>query len=538
MASKQSTLLRTISVFMFILSFLATSSSLSLDLICDSTPYPSFCKSHVFLDKNQTMLDYCRISLNQSLSSAQNLLSLVEYYLNLSSTSSLSATRALEDCQLLASLNIDFLSNTLQSINSQDNLDSSQADDFLSLLSATVTNQETCLDGLNATSSAEEIKNNLMPLLSNGTMVLSMSLAFFKLGWVHDQGTKQGRWLKECILNRDQELFKFLRGRKLLQDIGQNVNVSKLVVVNPNGSGDFTTISAAVTAAPNYSARSQQYFVIHVVAGVYNEYVSIPNNKQNLMMIGDGISRTVITGDRSVADGWTTFNSATFAVVGQGFVAVNITFRNTAGAIKGQAVALRSSADLSAFYSCSFEGYQDTLYTYSLRQFYRDCDIYGTVDFIFGNAAVVFQNCNIYPRLPILGQADTITAQGRSDPNQNTGTSMHNCNIKAAENLGTTKTYLGRPWKMYSRTVYMQSFMDSLIDPAGWDQWSGNFALSTLYYAEFSNRGPGSDTSQRVTWPGYHIIDATVAVNFTVSNFIQGQSWLPSTGVPFDAALL
>ena len=82
-------------------------------------------------------------------------------------------------------------------------------------------------------------------------------------------------------------------------------------------------------------------------------------------------------------------------------------------------MAARNGADLSTFYHCSFEGYQDTLYTHSLRQFYRECDIYGTVDFIFGNAAVVFQDCNIYPRLPLQGQfnAISITAQGGTDPN-------------------------------------------------------------------------------------------------------------------------
>ncbi|KAI4349934.1 hypothetical protein L6164_010475 [Bauhinia variegata] len=151
-------------------------------------------------------------------------------------------------------------------------------------------------------------------------------------------------------------------------------------------------------------------------------------------------------------------------------VRVNITFRNTAGAINGQAVAMRRDAHLSAFYYCSFEAYQDTLYTHSMRQFYRNCDIYGTVDFIFGNAAVVLQQCNIYPRFPLPGQYNTITGQGRTDINQNTGTSIHNCAITAASGLaasnGTAETYLGRPWKQYSRTVYLQSFMDSLIDPA------------------------------------------------------------------------
>jgi len=228
-------------------------------------------------------------------------------------------------------------------------------------------------------------------------------------------------------------------------------------------------------------------------------------------------------------------------VLGQGFVAVNITFRNTAGAIKHQAVAVRSGADMSTFYKCSFEGYQDTLYTHSLRQFYRDCDIYGTIDYIFGNAAVVLQNCNIYSRLPLDSQFNTLTAQGRTDPNQNTGTSIQNCTIKAAKDLASsnssTKTYLVRPWKEYSTTVIMQSFIDSLIDPAGWSAWSGDFALSTLYYAEFNNTGPGSNTTNRVQWPGYHVISGTEAANFTVSSFIAGSFWLPGTGVPYVGGL-
>ncbi|XLT63905.1 hypothetical protein HN873_020429, partial [Arachis hypogaea] len=136
---------------------------------------------------------------------------------------------------------------------------------------------------------------------------------------------------------------------------------------------------------------------------------------------------------------------------------VNITFQNTAGPSKHQAVALRSGADLSAFYMCSFEGYQGTLYAHSMRQFYSDCHIYGTVDFIFGNAAVVFQNCNIFPRLPMTSQFNSITAQGRTDPNQNTGISIHNATIRPAEDLAprvsVVKTYLGRPWKQYSRTI-------------------------------------------------------------------------------------
>lgn len=199
---------------------------------------------------------------------------------------------------------------------------------------------------------------------------------------------------------------------------------------------------------------------------------------------------------------------------------------------------------MSTFYSCSFEGYQDTLYTHSLRQFYRECDIYGTVDFIFGNAAVVFQNCNIYPRLPLPKQYNTITAQGRTDTNQNTGISIQNCVIKAADDLASsdrkTITYLGRPWKNCSRTIIMQSYMDSLIEPSGWKEWFGeNFTLDTLiYYAEYKNVGPGSNTDYRVSWPGYHKnINEDVATNFSVSNLLEGEKWLPTTGVPVHGSL-
>lgn len=142
------------------------------------------------------------------------------------------------------------------------------------------------------------------------------------------------------------------------------------------------------------------------------------------------------------------------------------------------------------------------------------------------------------------GQFNAITAQGRTDPNQNTGTTIHNCTIIAADDLassnGTTQTYLGRPWKEYSRTVYMQTSMGSLVNAAGWMAWNGDFALSTLYYAEYNNTGPGSNTTNRVTWPGYRVINATdVAVgNFTVANFLLGDNWLPPTGVPYSGGLI
>ncbi|XP_020231792.1 probable pectinesterase/pectinesterase inhibitor 20 [Cajanus cajan] len=526
------------------------------ETICNSTVDPSFCKT-VLANQNGTIIDYGRISIRKSLSQSRKFLNSVNSLLQDKSSLSLPTIGALEDCKFLAELNFEYLSNALDAAdNASDVLANAQAEEQQTLLSAVLTNEETCLEGLQTTDSDQRVKSNLLSSLSDDKKLHSVSLDLFTKGWVPEKkiqtsfqsngrhlGFRNGR-LPLKMSNRVRAIYDSARGhgRKLLQDSSESVLVNDIVVVSQDGSGNFTTINDAIAAAPNNTVASNGYFLIFVTQGVYQEYVSIAKNKKYLMMVGDGINQTIITGDHNVVDNFTTFNSATFAVVAQGFVAVNITFRNTAGPSKHQAVAVRNGADMSTFYSCSFEGYQDTLYTHSLRQFYRECDIYGTVDFIFGNAAVVFQTCNIYPRLPMSGQFNAITAQGRTDPNQNTGTSIHNATIKAADDLapvvGTVNTYLGRPWKEYSRTVFMQSFMDSLIKPSGWKEWSGDFALSTLYYAEYNNTGPGSNTSNRVTWSGYHVINATDAANFTVFNFLDGDDWLPQTGVPYLSGLI
>lgn len=230
------------------------------------------------------------------------------------------------------------------------------------------------------------------------------------------------------------------------------------------------------------------------------------------------------------------------AANGAGFIMKDMTIENWAGPEKHQAVALQVSADHAVIYRCNISGYQDTLYVHSQRQFYRECDIYGTVDFIFGNAAVVLQNCNIWARKPLPQQKNTITAQGRKDPNQNTGISIHSCQLWVTSELYPVKwqypTYLGRPWKMYSRTVYMETYMDNHINPAGWLEWNGSFALQTLYYGEYLNNGPGSWVGKRVTWPGYRVITMhEEASKFTVARFIGGFTWLPPTGVSFLAGL-
>lgn len=233
------------------------------------------------------------------------------------------------------------------------------------------------------------------------------------------------------------------------------------------------------------------------------------------------------------------------AVNADGFVALGVTFRNTAGSGAQQAVALRASADRLAFYRCSFEGHQDTLYAHTLRQFYRECIVAGTVDFVFGNAAAVLQQCSLRVRRPLPGQPAVVTAQGRTDRYERTGFAIHGGWVTAAAKFGPGgarapfRTYLGRPWKEFSRVVYMEAYMDGTVDAAGWLPWDGTeFAQSTAFYGEYKNSGPGSDTSGRVRWGGYHVItDPGEASEFTAGGLVDASSWLGSTGVPFAPGL-
>lgn len=223
-------------------------------------------------------------------------------------------------------------------------------------------------------------------------------------------------------------------------------------------------------------------------------------------------------------------------------MARDITFQNTAGPAKHQAVALRVGSDLSAFYKCDILAYQDTLYVHSNRNFFINCLVAGTVDFIFGNSASVLQDCDIHARRPGSGQKNMVTAHGRTDPNQNTGIVIQKSRIGATSDLkgvqGSFPTYLGRPWKEYSRTIIMQSSISDVIHPAGWHEWSADFALNTLTYGEHQNTGAGASTSSRVKWKGYKVItSSTEAAGYTPGKFIAGGSWLPSTGFPYSLGL-
>lgn len=192
---------------------------------------------------------------------------------------------------------------------------------------------------------------------------------------------------------------------------------------------------------------------------------------------------------------------------------------------------------MSAFYNCRIDGYQDSLYVQAHRQFYRNCVISGTIDFIFGDSSTLIQNSLIIVRKPMDNQQNTVTAHGRANERESTGLVIQNCRIVPEQKLEPVRfkipTFLGRPWKQYSKTIVMESTLADFIHPSGWMPWAGTFALDTLYYAEYGNRGPGANTARRVNWKGFHVItNRNQALQFTAAPFIQANAWLRATQVP------
>ncbi|XP_051143641.1 probable pectinesterase/pectinesterase inhibitor 34 [Andrographis paniculata] len=455
---------------------------------------------------------------------------------------------AYEDCLELLDDSVSLLARSLSSVGGGGGGGSPQ--DVLTWLSASLTNQDTCTEGFDQVNGY--VKNQLSNRLKDLSELVSNCLAIYAaaagdkdFAGVPIQNRRRrllssdGKGKAEQNFNRHQFPTWLNRRERMLLDAPVSA-IKADVIVSKDGNGTVKTIAEAIKKAPQYSSRR---FIIYVKAGKYEESIlKVGRKKTNVMFIGDGKGKTVITGGKSIQDNITTFRTATFAATGAGFIARDMTFENYAGPGRHQAVALRVGADHAVIYRCNVIGYQDTLYAHSQRQFYRECDIYGTVDFMFGNAAAVFQNCTIHARKPMPYQKNTITAQNRKDPNQNTGMSIHACRIVAESDLQITKsaypTFLGRPWKLFSRVVYMQSYIGDHVHPRGWLEWNATFALDSLYYGEYMNYGPGGAIGQRVKWPGYRVITSPEeAGKFTVAQFIYGSSWLPSTGVAFLAGL-
>jgi pectinesterase len=267
-------------------------------------------------------------------------------------------------------------------------------------------------------------------------------------------------------------------------------------VVAADGSGDFIRIQEAIDAVPHLRANRT---VIFIKKGVYKEKLMLPSTKTNITFLGEAVEETILTWDdyaskkNSFGENMGTSGSASFFIYGDGFEAYNLTFENSSGPV-GQAVAVRVDGDKVKFENCRFLGFQDTLYLHGdrSRQYYKNCYIEGTVDFIFGSSTAVFDNCEIYCK-----KGGYITAA--STPEQRTyGMVFLNCKIST--DAEKPLFYLGRPWRNYAKTVFLNCFLDAHIRPEGWHNWNKPEAEQTTFYAEYNSYGPGANPASRVSW--------------------------------------
>ncbi|XP_057466931.1 probable pectinesterase/pectinesterase inhibitor 13 [Actinidia eriantha] len=506
-------------------------SQKAIKMICAPTDYKQTCESSL-----SKVLGGSTSSQPKDLLKAAISVAAVELNMAINQTSTLKFETseqkgAFEDCMVLLQDATEELRSSISHVDGQ-NLGklSSSTPELNNWLSAVISYQQTCIDGF----PEGELKSALQKELKNTKELTSNALAIISQVTSVFSNFVQAPPANRHLLSTDKDglpSWMTHEDRRMLK--GKSQKLIPNVIVAKDGSGAFKTISDALAAIPpKYAGR----YIIYVKEGVYEEYVTVTKKMVNVTMYGDGSQKTIITGSKNNVDGVRTFQTATFAALGDSFMAQSMGFRNTAGPQKHQAVALRVQSDRAIFLNCRMEGYQDTLYAQTHRQFYRSCVITGTVDFIFGDATAVFQNCNMYIRRPLDNQQNIVTAQGRTDRRETTGTVIQNCRILADDKLGPEKTkfksYLGRPWQLYSRTIIMESEISDIIHPDGWLPWDKDFALNTLYYAEYGNKGAGASVAARVKWPGHKVINKEEALKYTVGPFIQFNSWLNAASVP------
>ena len=276
-------------------------------------------------------------------------------------------------------------------------------------------------------------------------------------------------------------------------------------IVAQDGSGDFKTVQEAINAVHDF--RKEKETRIYIRHGVYKQKLVLAEGKLNVTLIGESVEGTVITYDdyaskpNRFGENKGTSGSSSCYIYGPDFQAYDITFANSSGPV-GQAVAVFVSGNRAVFTRCRFLGYQDTLYTYGKvsRQYYKDCYIEGTVDFIFGSSTAFFDNCEIHS----LGRGYLTAAS--TPEGTDYGYVLYRCRLTAAP--GGERTRLGRPWRPYAKTVFVECTMGDHIDPAGWHNW-GVEKEKTAFYAEAGSRtldGKKVDVSRRVK--GSHQVSA------------------------------
>jgi pectinesterase len=289
----------------------------------------------------------------------------------------------------------------------------------------------------------------------------------------------------------------------IVNSIAQQQTYPKYLTVALDGSGNYKTIQEAVNAMRDFS---QEPVTIFIKKGIYKEKLVIPSWKTNIALVGESRDSTIITNDdfsgkplpggKDVTTGrdkFSTFNSYTVLVKGNDFRAENLTIQNTAGRV-GQAVALHAESDRCVVLNCRLLGNQDTLYVGidSSRQYYKDCHIEGTTDFIFGPATVVFQNCTIK------SLSNSYITAASTTPRQAYGLVFFDCRLIA--DTAAQKVLLGRPWRPHARTVFINTNMGAHISAAGWDNWRNPENEKTAFYAEYNSKGPGANPKGRAGW--------------------------------------
>ena len=291
------------------------------------------------------------------------------------------------------------------------------------------------------------------------------------------------------------------------------------LVVAQDGSGNFKTVQEAFNAVPDFRKTTTTIFIKN---GVYKEKLNLSASKQRVKIIGESIEKTILTYDdwaqrkNKYGEDIGTSGSASIYIYGPLFSAENITFQNMAGPV-GQAVALFVAGDQAKFVNCRMLGFQDTLYTYGSgsRQYYYKCYIEGKVDFIFGSSTAVFDECEIFCK-----KSGYIAAASTPDTVKY-GYVFMNSRItgEAPEN----SYYLGRPWRPYAKTVFINCSLGKMIKSEGWDNWRKETNEKTAFYAEYKSVGPGSNAKNRVAWS--HQLDEVALQEYTLDKIFNG--WNP-----------
>jgi pectinesterase len=271
----------------------------------------------------------------------------------------------------------------------------------------------------------------------------------------------------------------------------------KEIVVAQDGSGNYTTVQQALSSIP---LNNKNHIVIFVKNGIYKEKLRLDSTKNNVEMIGESKFNTILTYDdhpgkvTARGDSINTRSSYSFQINGDDFIARDITFRNDAGFTAGQAVAVESRGDKAEFLNCRFIGNQDILFLNSprSRQYYRDCYIEGTTDFIFGAATAWFENCHIHSK-----KNSHVTAASTPQSHQ-FGFVFNDCVLTGDTALHGVS--LGRPWRPYAAVVYIHCYLGQHIKPEGWANWNKTDSYKTARYAEYQNYGPGAVVQGRVNW--------------------------------------